>query len=170
MHPSTIDWETPEYVDIHATIRNPSSNGKGIDDAYVYTFSSREKVDAMITANSQLNHSFPSEDTDDDDCIDTSSMNTIIIEQNELHSSLPQVNDNGEEKSRDPEPLSSSSAAAAAVLSSSSSVVGRGVMGDRQHDASRGKNRATNERLIHAVRELYKTGAVSFLCLDTIVI
>jgi hypothetical protein len=69
------------------------------------------------------------------------------------------VNDNREEKSRDPEPLSSSAAAAA---SSSSSVVGRGVMGDRQHDASRGKNRATNERLIHAVRELYKTGLVSF--------
>ena len=170
MHPSTIDWETPEYVDIHATIRNPSSYGKGIDDAYVYTFSSREKVDAMITANSQLNHSFPSEDTDDDDCIDISYMNTIIIEQNELHSSLPQVNDNREEKSRDPEPRSSSSSAAAAVLSSTSSVVGRGVMGDRQHDASRGKNRATNERLIHAVRDLYKTGAVSFLCLDTIVI
>ena len=174
VHHSTIDWESPEYVNIHATIRNPSSNGKGIDDAYVYTFSSREKIDGAITtetiagsaststaiaaANSQLNNSFPFEDTDDDDCIDTS-MHTIIEQKEQLHSSTTQVNESREEKSRDPDPSSSSS---------SSSVVGRGVMGDRQKDVSRVKHRATNERLIHAVRELYKTGEVPAICHDMI--
>jgi len=141
IHHSTIDWVTPEYVNVHAIIRNPSSNGRGVDDAYVYAFTSRDKVDGTVAAaSSQLNHSFPFEDTDDDDCIDTA-MHTII-EQKELHN-ITQTNEMGDlKRSNDQEPSANR------------------VIGDR-HDVSRAKNRTNNERLIHAVRELYKTGEAS---------